>query len=81
MELRLAAEKSEYIREAAERSGETASEFVRNAAMARAEKVMALSNLTFMPAEEFDALIETIDTADETPNLDQLMKRPKRFVR
>ncbi|WP_067863904.1 type II toxin-antitoxin system TacA family antitoxin [Nocardia shimofusensis] len=80
-EIRLAAEGRDQIEEAAGAVGETLTEFVRNAAIQRADRVLALSSRTLMPAEQFDAMLESLDVADEAPTLAAVVARPRRFVR
>ena len=80
-EIRLATEGRSQIEEAAQAVGETVTEFVRNAAVQRADRIVALSSRTRMPAEQFDAMLESLDIADEAPVLAQLASRPRRYVR
>ncbi|MBF6397449.1 DUF1778 domain-containing protein [Nocardia cyriacigeorgica] len=80
-EIRLATEGRSQIEEAAQAVGETVTEFVRNAAIQRADRILALSSRTLMPAEQFDAMLESLDVADEAPELAQLASRPRRYVR
>lgn len=81
IEIRVAAQLHDQILAAAEMVNETTSEFMRNAALDRADKILALSSRTLMPAEQFDALIESLDIADEAPNLAELAAEPRRFSR
>lgn len=81
IEIRVAAQMHDQILAAAEMVNETTSEFMRNAALDRADKILALSSRTLMPAEQFDALIESLDIADEAPNLAELAAEPRRFSR
>ncbi|TQF74864.1 DUF1778 domain-containing protein [Rhodococcus spelaei] len=81
VELRVAPQSHEQIQAAAERVNESTSEFVRNAALDRADRVLALSSRTLMPAEQFDALIHALDVADDAPNLEKLAAEPRRFAR
>lgn len=36
-------------------------------------------NITLMPAEQFDELIDSLDIADEVPTLAELGKRERRY--
>lgn len=81
VELRVARQSHEQISAAAEKVNETISEFIRNAALDRADKILALSSRTLMPAEQFDALISSLDVADEAPNLARVAAEPRRFAR
>ena len=80
-EIRLAEEGRNQIEEAAGAVGETLTEFVRNAAIQRADHVLALSSRTLMSAEQFDAMIKSLDVADEAPELAELAARTRRYVR
>ncbi|MGH3634669.1 MAG: DUF1778 domain-containing protein [Mycobacterium sp.] len=79
LEVRVAPQSREQISLAAEEVNESISDFVRNAALERADKILALSNATSMPAEQFDALIRSLDQADAAPNLAEIAKEPRRF--
>ncbi|MGH3959881.1 DUF1778 domain-containing protein [Mycobacterium sp.] len=79
LEVRVAPQSREQISLAAEEVNESISDFVRNAALERADKILALSNATSMPAEQFDALIRSLDQADAAPNLAKIAKEPRRF--
>jgi uncharacterized protein (DUF1778 family) len=81
VEVRIARQTHDQIRAAAEKVNETTSEFMRIAALDRAEKILALSSRTLMPAEQFDALISALDMADDAPNLEKLASQPRRFIR
>lgn len=53
--------------QAAALSGQSFSDFVRQAALARAEEVIRRGQVTVLPAEEFDKLLASID---EPENID-----------
>ena len=80
-EIRLAEDGRNQIEAAAGAVGETLTEFVRNAAIQRADQVLALSSRTLMPAEQFDAMIRSLDIADDAPELAKAVARGRRFVR
>lgn len=80
-EIRLAEDGRNQIEAAAGAVGETVTDFVRNAAIQRADQVLALSSRTMMPPEQFDAMIRSLDTADEAPALTKAVARRRRFVR
>ncbi|MBU3062652.1 DUF1778 domain-containing protein [Nocardia sp. NEAU-G5] len=80
-EIRLAEDGRNQIEAAASAVGETVTDFVRNAAMQRADQVLALASRTLMPAEQFDAMIRSLDTADDAPELAKAVARGRRFVR
>lgn len=81
VEVRIAHSTHEQISAAAQEVNETTSEFMRNAALDRADKILALSSRTLMPAEQFDAMIQALDTPDDAPNLEKLAAQPRRFSR
>jgi uncharacterized protein (DUF1778 family) len=81
VEVRVAPQTHEQISTAARKVNETTSEFMRIAALDRAEKILALSSRTLMPAEQFDAMIQALDTPDRAPNLEKLAAEPRRFSR
>jgi len=80
-EIRLAEDGRNQIEAAAGAVGETLTDFVRNAAIQRADQVLALSSRTLMPAEQFDAMIQSLDIADDAPELSKAVARGRRFVR
>ncbi len=81
MEVRVARQTREHITAAAEKVNETTSEFMRNAALDRADQVLALASRTLMPADQFDAMIQALDTPDRAPNLEKLAAKPRLFAR
>ncbi|MGF6885394.1 uncharacterized protein (DUF1778 family) [Nocardia sp. GAS34] len=80
-EMRLTEEGRKQIAAAAGAVGETLTEFVRNAAIQRADQALALSSRALMPAEQFDAMIRSLDIADDAPELAKAVARGRRFVR
>lgn len=81
LEVRVTPLSRAHISDAAEKVNESVSDFIRNAALDRADKILALSSRTLMPAEQFDALIKSLDVPDEAPNLAKLAAEPRRFAR
>lgn len=81
LEMRVSKADRALIEDAAEHLDESVSDFTRNAALRRAEKVLARMNVTLMPAEQFDALLESLDIADDAPALKKAFERPRRFER
>ncbi|HKT05710.1 MAG TPA: DUF1778 domain-containing protein [Rugosimonospora sp.] len=69
------------IAEAAELLGEPVSAFVVRTARAEAERVLARAHTTVMPAEQFDALLASLDEPDPAPLLTEAANRPRRFTR
>ena len=80
IELRVSPEDKDAITAAAAMEHTTTTEFVRHAVLERAQHVQARSDRTLMPAEQFDALVAALDTADDAPNLARAFARPRRFV-
>ena len=81
MEIRAAEHTLERIQRAASVVHEPASEFVRKAALARAEEVLRRDLVTVMPAEQFDALMASLDVADAAPRLSSAARKPAVFNR
>ncbi len=71
----------ERIQRAANAVHEPASEFVRKAALARAEEILRQDLVTVMPAEQFDALMSSLDAADFAPRLAEAARKPAVFKR
>ncbi|MFQ6226822.1 DUF1778 domain-containing protein [Nocardia sp. NPDC002869] len=80
-ELRLDEERRNQIEAAADAVQEKPSEFIRNAAYERADRILALSSRTLMPAEQFDAMMESLDTPDYAPGLAKAAAKPRIFER
>lgn len=81
VEVRVAPQTHEQISAAAEKVNESVSEFMRNAALDRADRVLALSGRTLMPAQQFDAMLRSLDEPDQAPHLERLATQPRRFSR
>jgi uncharacterized protein (DUF1778 family) len=81
IEMRIDPQRHQLIQDAAEHVHEGMSDFVRRAATERAERILARAEHTLMPAEQFDALLFSLDTADEAPTLARAFDRPRRFDR
>jgi uncharacterized protein (DUF1778 family) len=81
MEARVDPETDELIARAAELTHESVSSFVVRAARAEADRVLARTDVTVMPADQFDALIEALDQPDVAPTLARAAARPRRFMR
>ena len=80
MEARVDAETDELIRRAAELTHESVSSFVVRAARAEADRVMARTDATVMPADQFDAVIASLEEAEPAPALARVAARPRRFT-
>jgi uncharacterized protein (DUF1778 family) len=81
LEMRVSRTDRELIEDAARHLRESVSDFTRNAALRRAQNVLARAEVVLMPADQFDALLESLDTADEAPFLEEALARPRRFKR
>jgi uncharacterized protein (DUF1778 family) len=78
MEARVDPETYELITRAAELTQESVSGFVVRAARAEADRVLARVDVTALPAEQFDALIDSLDEADPAPTLAALHPHRRR---
>ncbi|MGI8646971.1 MAG: toxin-antitoxin system protein [Acidimicrobiales bacterium] len=81
LELRVSATDRTLIENAAIRLRESISDFTRGAAVRRAERVLARSNDTLMPEEQFDALLHSLDQPDDAPALARAFAQPRKFSR
>ncbi len=80
IELRVSAVDKDAIASAAELEHVSTTVFVRNAVLARVEHVRARSERTLMAAEQFDALVASLDVPDETPNLARAFAHKRKFI-
>jgi uncharacterized protein (DUF1778 family) len=69
------------ITEAAFLTGESVSAFIVRASLVEADRVLARADMTFMPAVQFDAMLESLDDPDSAPRLTQAAARPRRYQR
>lgn len=69
------------IQRAANVVHEQTSEFVRKAAMQRAEEVIRQELGTVMEAEQFDSLMSSLDVADVSQRLAEAARKPRAFKR
>jgi uncharacterized protein (DUF1778 family) len=60
-EFRIQSEAKQRIEQAAALSGETASDFARQAAIARADEILQRQERTMVPPDFFDALLRELD--------------------
>jgi uncharacterized protein (DUF1778 family) len=81
LELRVSKADRSLIEDAARHLRESVSDFTRNAALDRAQHVLARAEVLLMPADQFDDLLASLDTADEAPVLAEALARPRRFKR
>lgn len=80
IEMRADDESNAKITEAAKAEQVSVSAFVLDAAVKAADHVLARKDVTLMPAEQFDALLASLDTPDEAPALGALARQPRRYV-
>jgi uncharacterized protein (DUF1778 family) len=69
------------ISKAARIRRQSVSAFVLQAAATEAGRVIARADHTVMPADQFDALIESLDQPDRADKLGAAARRPRRFTR
>jgi uncharacterized protein (DUF1778 family) len=81
LEFRLDPEIKKKIERAAKLVRESVSAFVEHAAAAAADRVLARTEVTTMPAEQFDELLDSLDAADGAPALARLGETERRYVR
>ena len=81
LEARIDADLDQLITEAAEKQGVSKTAFVSDAARDAALKVIARAEVTLMAAEVFDQMMATLDTADDSPELEDLAALPRRITK
>ena len=81
LEARIDPELDELITEAADRLNVTKTAFVSDAVREAALKGIARTDVTMMAAEVFDAMMASIDVADESPELEDLAALPRVLAR
>lgn len=80
IELRVSTDDKDAITAAAEMEHTTTTDFVREAVLDRAQHVRARADRTLMPAEQFDALVASLDEPDDTPNLARTFAHKRGFT-
>jgi uncharacterized protein (DUF1778 family) len=81
IELRAEEATLDRIQRAANIVHEPTSEFVRKAAMQRAENILRQDLVTVMEPEQFDQLMSSLDAADAAPRLAAAARKPEVFKR
>lgn len=81
IEIRADSDSHDRITKAAALTQASVSAFVLGAANAEADRVLARSESTLMPAEQFDAILASLDQPDEAPTLSRIAAKPRRFTR
>lgn len=77
LEARVDADTDELIAEAAQILHVTKSAFVCEVARKEAQRVIARADITLMAADVFDAMVASLDVADEAPQLAAVAKLPR----
>ncbi|MFV2017812.1 DUF1778 domain-containing protein [Micromonospora sp. LOL_023] len=80
IEMRTDPDTSALITEAAKSRHVSVTSFVLEAARHEANRVLARSDSTMMPAEQFDEMMAALDKPDAPTRLAELAKRPRRFT-
>lgn len=78
VEARLSAEERAQIERAARFEGRSVSKFMVEAAVERADQVLAEQTVTVVPADYFDVLVSALDVPDGAPRLTRASKRVHR---
>jgi uncharacterized protein (DUF1778 family) len=81
LEIRAEAATLDRIQRAASAVDEQMSEFVRKAALQRAEDVLRHELITVMDPAQFDDLMSSLDTADAAPRLAAAARKPSVITR
>jgi uncharacterized protein (DUF1778 family) len=80
IEMRADPESEAKILEAARLSGQSVTAFTLNAATTAAERVLTRVDRVLLPADQFDALLNSLDAPDEAPTLARVASRKRRFT-
>ena len=80
LEARIDADLDDLIIEAADRLRVTKTTFISDAVREAALKVIARADVTMMAPEVFDAMMASIDIADESTELEDLAALPRRIT-
>ena len=81
LEARVSPEQRARLEWAASLAGTSVSAFVVDAAMERAEELLAAEMSTTVPADYFDELVNALDQPDRAPTLAKAAKRAARRPR
>ncbi len=81
IEMRADADSESRIARAAALQRVSVSAFVLGAAGREAERVLSEVDQTVMPAEQFDALMASLDVADAAPQMRRVARRKRAFER
>jgi uncharacterized protein (DUF1778 family) len=81
IEMRADPDSEDRIARAAATMHQSISVFVLSAAVRAADVVLARADATLMPAEQFDALMSSLEIPDEAPRLLEAATQRRRFSR
>lgn len=81
VEARLSAEERARIERAARFEGRSVSAFMVEAAVERADQILADQTVTVVPADYFDELVAALDEPDRASRLERAAKRSGRRAR
>lgn len=81
LEARVSPEQRARLEWAARLAGTSVSTFVVDAAVERAEELVAEQMSTSVPADYFDRLVDSLDRADDAPTLAKAARKSKRKPR
>lgn len=76
LEARIDPELDQLIEDAAERLRLSKTAFISQTLREASMKVVARADVTFMDATEFDRMMASLETPDESPELKELFARP-----
>jgi uncharacterized protein (DUF1778 family) len=79
LDARIDAETDAKINQAAGLLHESVSSFVTRVVRVEADRVLGRADVTLMPADQFDVLVESLDTPDAAPGLSRAAARRRRF--
>jgi len=75
VEARLSADERAQIERAARYEGRSLSSFIVEAAVERADQILAERTVTIVPADYFDQLVAALDEAGRAPRLERAAER------
>lgn len=79
IEARVDPDTDEWITQAAAMNHESVSGFMVRASREEAERVLGRADVTLMPADQFDALVDSLDVSDPAPRLARAAASARRY--
>jgi uncharacterized protein (DUF1778 family) len=79
IEARVDPDTDEWITQAAAMNHESVSGFMVRASREEAERVLGRADVTLMPADQFDALVDSLDVGDPAPRLARAAASARRY--